>query len=127
MQVMPSEEFAEEILRDAGFSIVDEAYLGWAFQGFDTALREVVLECGLLDESKYIAARTYFFTRCIIPKLQKKYDEAYPDKSPPDDVAMKRIAEKVTDLIVYIYDKKSTDLYGVFEEFVYIISNEGWI
>lgn len=126
MQVVPSEEIAEEILRDAGFSIIDEAYLEWAYRGFDSALRNEVLQRGLLTNEKYEIARSYFLTRCIVPNLSKKLNAAYPDTQPSADEAMKLLAEKVTDLIIYIYDDRSMDLYAVFEQFVIEMGDEGW-
>lgn len=114
MELIPPFEVARLIVRNAAFSLVDDAFMEAAIASFDEAVKPAAISEGIVDEATYPALRAKFLDKGFVDQSRVWEDRHFGNKPHSDDELLHLLNQVTFDFMKYQYSK-SIDLLSMFK------------
>lgn len=114
MELIPPFEVARIIVRNAAFSLVDDAFMEAAVASFDEAIKPVIVGQGIVDEARYPALRAKFLDKGFVDQSRVWVERNFGSLACSDDDLLLFLNRVTFDFMKFQYDK-SIDLLSMFK------------
>lgn len=114
MELIPPFEVARLIVRNAAFSLVDDAFMDAAIASFDEAVKPAAIRAGFIVEATYPALRAKFLDKGFVDQSRFWEERHFGDKPHSDDELLYFLNQVTFDFMKFQYNN-SIDLLSMFK------------